>query len=316
VRLAHLTDVHLLALDGSRLRDFVNKRWAGGLNILVNRGRHHLAEVFDALVDDINALGIEQVACTGDVTNLSLASEFRFARAHFDRIAVGPANTLCVPGNHDNYVAEVAGVFEEVFAPYCAPDPEWSWPDGAAWPAVRVRGELALVGLTTSQPSGLLMGHGTVGAEQLARLAQVLADLRLAGQFRVVVMHHPSAGRHARSFRRGLRDHAAFADVIRGVGAELILHGHEHLDLRNQLAGPDGPVPVHGVQSGSYAIDSGRRRARYRVYTIEPGSGGPTGLRPVGGEAKRSPLIRPRLARVETRTWRPARANFEVEAVL
>lgn len=299
MRLAHVTDVHLLSLDGTRLSDFLNKRWAGGLNILLNRGRHHLAEVFDALVDDLNRLGVEQVACTGDVTNLSLASEFRFARAHFDRIAAGPPNVLCVPGNHDNYVAEVAGLFETVFAPYVASDPDWTWPDGTLYPTVRLRGDLALVGLTTSQPSGLLMGHGTVGPVQLERLGTILSDPRLAGKLRVVVMHHPSTGRHARSFRRGLHDHAAFAAVLAKNGAELVLHGHEHLDLRSELPGPDGPIPVHGVQSGSYAIDSERRRARYRVYTVER-NGGP----------------RPRLTRTETRTWRPGRAAFEPEAVV
>jgi 3',5'-cyclic AMP phosphodiesterase CpdA len=164
---------------------------------------------------------------------------------------------------------------------------------------VRLRGELALVGLTTSQPSGLLMGHGTVGPRQLARLGEILADPRLADRFRVVVMHHPSAGRHAKNFRRGLRDHEAFAALLRTVGAELVLHGHEHLDLRNELPGPSGPIPVHGVQSGTYAIDSAKRRARYRVYTIEATGSG-----------------RPRLTRVETRTWLPTNAAFAAEAVL
>jgi 3',5'-cyclic AMP phosphodiesterase CpdA len=298
VRLAHVTDVHLLSLDGTRLRDFVNKRWSGGLNILLNRGRHYMTEVFDALVDDLNGLGVEQVACTGDVTNLSLMSEFRFARAHFDRLAVGPTNVICVPGNHDNYIADVAGVFEDVFAPYCEADPEWRWSDGKPWPTVRVRGELALVGLTTSQSSGMLMGYGTVGAAQLERLGAVLADPRLHGKFRVVVMHHPSTGKHAESLRRGLHDHAAFAAVLRRHGAELVLHGHEHLDLRGELPGPDGAIPVHGVQSGSYGVDSAKRRARYRVYTMVPGA------------------ARPRLAAMETRTWRPARAAFEKEAVV
>jgi len=299
VRLAHVTDIHLLSLDGTRLRDFLNKRWAGGLNILLNRGRHHLTEVFDALVDDLNRLGVEQIACTGDVTNLSLSSEFRFARARFDRITAGPTNTFCVPGNHDNYVAEVAGIFEDVFAPYCAADDDWRWPDGSPWPSVRLRGDLALIGLTTSQASGLLMGHGTIGAPQLGRLGGILVDPRLGGKFRVVVMHHPSVGKHARSFRRGLHDHAAFAAVLAEKGAELVLHGHEHLDLRNELPGPDGPIPVHGVQSGSYAIDSERRRARYRIYTIDRMNGS-----------------RPRLTQFETRTWRPAHTAFEPEAVV
>jgi 3',5'-cyclic AMP phosphodiesterase CpdA len=296
-----VTDVHLLSLDGVRLRDFLNKRWAGGLNILLNRGRHHLVEVFDALVDDINRHGIEQVACTGDVTNLSLESEFRFAREHFDRLAGGPANVTCVPGNHDNYIAEIAGTFEKVFAAYMTSDEGWGWPDGDPWPTVRVRGDAALVGVTTSQPSGLLMGHGTVGDKQLGRLEQVLADPRLADKLRVIVMHHPSAGRHARNWRRGLRDHAAFAAALGRAGAELVLHGHEHLDLQNTLHGPGGAaIPVHGVQSGSYGVDSARKRARYRVYTVarDPGA------------------ARPRLSKIETRTWVASAASFDREAVL
>jgi 3',5'-cyclic AMP phosphodiesterase CpdA len=297
VRLAHITDLHLLSLDGTRLFDFANKRWTGGVNILLNRGRHYLAEVFDRLVDDLNALGIEQVACTGDVTNLSLESEFRFARAHFDRIAVGSANVLCVPGNHDTYITEIEGLFEKIFAPYCTPDPEFAVA-GEPWPAVRVRGDLALIGLSTSQASGWFMGYGTVGRGQLDRLERALTDERLAGRFRVIIMHHPSAGRHARSLRRGLHDHQAFAAVVRRAGAELVLHGHEHLDLRETLTGPDGrKIPVLGVQSGTYAIDSAKRRARYRVFHIERSEGHP----------------RPRLVRAELRTWRPGGARFELE---
>ncbi len=294
MRLAHFTDVHLLALDGVRLRDFANKRWAGGMNILLNRGRHHTAEVFGALVDDINALGIEQVACTGDVTNLSLESEFRFARSCFDRLAAGPRNVICVPGNHDTYIAEVSGLFERTFAPYVAADPDWSWPDGDAYPTVRVRDDLALIGLTTSQPSGLLMGHGELGAKQLGRLEQVLGDARLADKLRVIVMHHPAAGSHARSWRRGLRDHQAFAAILARTGAELVLHGHEHVDLRNGLLGPDGKqVPVHGVQSGSYSLPTPRHGARYRVYTIERRGG-----------------KRPQIVRDELRRWQPDMPGF------
>jgi 3',5'-cyclic AMP phosphodiesterase CpdA len=267
VRLAHLTDLHLLSLDGARLRDFANKRMTGGMNLLLRRGRHHLPEVFDALVDDLNAQGIDQVACTGDVTNLSLAAEFRFARERFDRIAAGPDNVFCVPGNHDTYVAEAEGVFEAVFAPYCVPDADWQ--DESPWPSVRIRGSLALIGLSTSRASGWLTAHGSVGDEQLARFEKALTDPRLRGKLRVVVMHHPSAGRHARNRLRGLTDHAAFAAVIARAGADLILHGHEHLDLAETLPGPAGrSVPVHCITSGSHADDSERRRARYRIYTV------------------------------------------------
>jgi 3',5'-cyclic AMP phosphodiesterase CpdA len=300
VRLAHVTDVHLLALDGTRLADFVNKRFAGAVDILLSRGLHHTAEVFDSLVDDINAQGIEQVACTGDITNLSLESEFRFARSRFDRLGPGPANVTCVPGNHDTYITQVEGLFERVFAPYVTADDGWGWDDGDPWPTVRVRGDLALVGLSTSRPSGLLMGHGSVGAKQLGRLEQVLGDPRLADRLRVIVMHHPSAGRHARGWRRGLRDHAAVARVFEGHGAELVLHGHEHVDLENHLAGPGGArVPVNGVRSGSYALVSRNKTAHYRVYSVRREGGG-----------------RPRVWKSESFTWSPPTRRFVREPVL
>jgi 3',5'-cyclic AMP phosphodiesterase CpdA len=145
------------------------------------------------------------------------------------------------------------------------------------------------------------MGHGWVGEPQLGRLRSVLADPRLADKLRVVVMHHPSAGRHARSWRRGLRDHQQFAAVIAEAGAELVLHGHEHLDLEHHLPGPGGArVPVHGVRSATYAVPSRTRAARYRVYTVrrDPGQ------------------ARPRLARSESFTWSAERRRFERDPVL
>jgi 3',5'-cyclic AMP phosphodiesterase CpdA len=271
MRVAHLSDVHLLSLDGARVRDFVNKRWTGGLNILFNRSRHYSVEVFDALVDDLNRQDVDHVVCTGDLTNLAFESEFHFARQHFDRIRIGPRNVTCVPGNHDTYIAEAAGLFEKVFADYCEPDEDWRWSDGARWPVVRVRGEIAIVGLTTSEASGWFMGYGHVGEAQLTRLETVLGDPRLAGKARLVMLHHPPAGKRAKNPRRGLKDHEPFAAIVKRTGAELILHGHEHLDVSEELETPKGPVAVRGIQSGSYSVDKELRRARYRIYTIENG---------------------------------------------
>jgi 3',5'-cyclic AMP phosphodiesterase CpdA len=189
-------------------------------------------------------------------------------------------------------VAEAAGLFEQIFEPYCTSDPAWNVGGGERWPIVRVRGDLALIGLSTSQPSAWFMGHGTVGPTQLDRLEQTLLDPRLADKLRVIVMHHPSAGRHARSLRRGLRDRDAFAAVLARAGAELVVHGHEHLDLRETLPGVDGrAIPVLGVQSGSYGIDSRRKRARYRVFTI-------------GRRASAGPSARPEIVSAGLRTWR------------
>jgi len=275
MRIAHVSDVHLFSLEGASVADFLNKRWSGGLNLLVNRGQKYRADVFDALVDDMNRQPLDHVACTGDITNLALPGEFKYARERFDRFALGPTQVTCIPGNHDNYVAEGRGLFEDAFAPFCAADPEWAWPSGPRWPIVRLRGEVALIGLSTSVPTTYLMGWGALGDEQLARLEQVLVDPRLGDRFRLIMLHHPAAGRYAASRRRGLHDHQAFAAVLARAGAELVLHGHEHQDLHHALPGPGGkPIPVDGVQAGSYGGSREKLRARYRVYEIAS-RGGP-----------------------------------------
>ena len=276
MRLAHCSDLHLLSHDGAGWLKLANKRWIGAANLMTNRSRHYHVAAFEQMIADLNAEGVDHVLCTGDVTNLALRQEFEFARAMFDKLAAGPQNVTVIPGNHDAYVAEGVGLFAEIFAPYHTTDPGFEWPASNdpddAWPIVRIRGELALVGVTTSRATPWFTAYGRVGEIQLQRLAQVLADPRLAGKTRVVAIHHPPAGKAAANKIRGLRDYQEFASVIGMAGAELIVHGHEHRDMVEAIAGPQGPVPVRGIASGTYEHDKPHRTARYRVFEIERGA--------------------------------------------
>ncbi len=110
------------------------------------------------------------------------------------------------------------------------------------------------------------LADGWVGRRQLAALEVALG--RLAGKFRILALHHPPyTNRH--SILRGLRDRGALQAVLARVGCELVLHGHEHRSLRRELPGPDGPIPVVGVGSGTYEDPRRERRASYNVYTVE-----------------------------------------------
>jgi 3',5'-cyclic AMP phosphodiesterase CpdA len=178
-----------------------------------------------------------------------------------------------LPGNHDAYVDEGRAHFAAVFADYAAADAGWAWDDGdpSPWPIVRVRGRVSLIGISTSFQTPWFTAYGRVGERQLARLGQALADPRLRGTARVVAIHHPPAGKRSRSRIRGLRDHDAFAAVIAAHGAELVVHGHEHRDLRESLPVPSGSVDVLGVPSGTYEAGKPDRTARYRIFEIDGG---------------------------------------------
>jgi 3',5'-cyclic AMP phosphodiesterase CpdA len=264
MRIAHFSDVHALSLEGVRPWAFLGKRLAGYANLRLHRRDKHPVRLFEAVVEDLNRRGADEVIVTGDLTNLSLPPEFKLARAILDRLELGPAHVTVVPGNHDVYT--LSALRRRFFSTEIAP---YALSDGAAevtFPVERVRGEVAILGLSTALPSPVPLADGWVGRDQLTALEAAL--LRHAGRFRIVALHHPPVkNRHA--FLRGLRDRRPLVELLRRVGCELVLHGHEHRDLRAELDGPSGPIPVIGVGSGSYDDPRPERRARYNVYRIE-----------------------------------------------
>ncbi|MCX5747593.1 MAG: metallophosphoesterase [Proteobacteria bacterium] len=290
MRLAHCSDLHLLSHDGARWLDLANKRWIGAMNLLSNRSRHYHVSAFDDMIEDLNASGVDHVLCTGDVTNLALPQEFAFARARFDKLANIATAVTVIPGNHDAYVAAGVPLFAEHFGDLATSDPGWAWtaadaaagetPEQLRWPFVRVRGELAIIGLSTSRQTPWFTAYGRVDRGQLARVKQALLDPRLAGKARLVAIHHPPAGKRARNRIRGLKDHAAFAEMIAEAGAELVVHGHEHRDMTETLAGPRGSsVTVRGVASGTYFHNKPDKTARYRIFDIAGGKITEVGVR-------------------------------------
>jgi len=56
--------------------------------------------------------------------------------------------------------------------------------------------------------------------------------------------------------------------MIRRVGCELVLHGHNHRSEVAQIAGPGGGIPVIGVTSASAAPGSKYGRARWHLIRI------------------------------------------------
>lgn len=208
---------------------------------------------------------------TGDLTQLALPAEFEDARLHLQGLGP-PSNVFVVPGNHD---ALVPTAWEDGFgrwADYLAPDGPKT---GSAprFPTLRVRGPVALIGISTAAPTRPLSAAGSIGAAQLARCAEVLSETARSNLYRVVLIHHPPVP-NAVSYHKRLTDADAFLALLRRHGAELILHGHSHRRSRTDLPGPSGSVPVLGVSSASANSRDPLHRAVFRVFRIAPLSPG------------------------------------------
>ena len=267
MRIAHISDLHALDLRGVSPLRFLNKRLAGGINLLRKRAAHHPVRILDALCEDLNREALDHIVVTGDLTNLSFPSEFARARQAIDTLQLGPQNVSVIPGNHDVYVWEAyfAHHFEKAFSAYCQSD-EAPADSAPQFPFTRVRDGVAIIGCSTALPSPPPLADGWLGRRQLREIGDALE--RQAGHFRVLLIHHPPVP-YRLDLLRALRDRGALAKVLRRTGCELILHGHEHRDLHAELLGPEGPIPVIGVGSSTYNDPRPERRARYNIYTID-----------------------------------------------
>ena len=59
-----------------------------------------------------------------------------------------------------------------------------------------------------------------------------------------------------------------FARRSRAAGAELVIHGHDHVRSLAWIDGPCGRVPVIGVPSASAAFGTDHDAAGYNLYRI------------------------------------------------
>ena len=263
-RIAHLTDPHVGPLPRPRLRELLNKRLTGYVNWHRGRTKAHDMELLALLVSDMHDQEPHHIACTGDVANIGLPDEWSTARVFLE--GLGPPDRVSfVPGNHDAYIE---GALKGLLA-VCGP---WTEDDDGAmgkFPYVRRRGHVALVGLSSAIPTAPFVASGRMGKRQMEAAERILAELGEEGLVRVVMIHHPPHVAGA-SAGRNLTDARKFEAMIARTGAELVLHGHNHIGSVATIPGPDGAtVPVVGAPSASSRGGTITHRAAYYLFDID-----------------------------------------------
>jgi len=275
ITLAHLTDIHLSPLPPVSPREIMGQRLLGYLNWIAGRGSFHDRETLDRLTADLKARKADHIAVTGDLTNISLPLEFQQA-AQWLRDLGAPNRVSVIPGNHDAYVHVPAESGLDHWSAYMVSDEKGSAfapPDQAGFPFVRIVGEVALIGLSSACPTWPFMATGRLKQPQIEALKLVLERLRDRDLFRTVLVHHPPLPGMA-DWRRGLHDAGALREVLRELGPDLVLHGHNHQHSHVVLESSDGPVPIIGAPSASVGREGSWALAAYHLYEISRNNGG------------------------------------------
>ncbi len=223
--------------------------------------------VLDSIITDILAQEPDHVALTGDLANIGMPAEFALAKRSLLRLG-GPDYVSIIPGNHDAYVHGSLTAMRHIWNAHMSGD------NGSEeYPYLRSRGPLALIGLSSAVPSLPFLATGRLGRDQLDRFEHMLLQARKTHAATVVMIHHPPHVGGARC-ARNLTDAKALEGILQRIGADLVIHGHNHRLSIARLTGADGnEIPVVGVASASAVPGSLAHRAAYHMFTFDRKNG-------------------------------------------
>jgi 3',5'-cyclic AMP phosphodiesterase CpdA len=271
------------------INELLSKRLTGYWNWKRSRHAIHNMPMLDAIINDIKVQNLDHIALTGDLVNIGLPAEFAAAESIIKCIA-SPQNLSLIPGNHDAYCRNSLPAMIKHFAPYMRGDDvaEVHFPymrlipmkNGGNYSSLPLRERVhdnaeeettknyktAIIGVSSAIPTAPFLASGAVGNAQIELTRQMLEAAGNAGFLRVVMIHHPpyKEGAH---FGRGLRDAPAFMKMLREAGAELVIHGHNHIqsvELHERRNGAS--IPIIGVASSSAVPGTSQHKAAYHIY--------------------------------------------------
>ena len=282
--LAHFSDLHLTSLDSIKISQLLNKRMLGYFSWLHKRRIVHRRDIIASLLEDLRITRPDHIAVTGDLTHLGLPMEYAEVEQWLPSLGI-PERVTVIPGNHDAYAGKEWARNCADWGPYLCSDAGREGCDSTGreeclgtgqevpktadfFPSLRIRGQVALIGLCSATPTLPFLATGSLGQQQLSALATLLEKTGRKNLFRVILIHHPPVPGVVQ-WRKRLTDSNMFADVLARHGAELVLHGHAHTAALSELQTPAGNIPVIGVPSASELSPWSGNCAKYNIYRIK-----------------------------------------------
>ena len=280
MRIAHFSDLHVLALEGVSRRRFFNKRLSGLVNLRLKREHKHRPAHVRAVAREVAQAKVDHVVITGDLTNLALEQEFEAVKRLIEEdLGLDAKHVTIVPGNHDLYTrgAMRDRRFTRFFAPYLESD----LPDLAAdislgrFPIVKLRGPLALIGMSSAVPRPPLVASGELGEKQVEALERILAHDEVKRRTPILALHHPIHNPRSRikTLVEGLVDAERLRDAVAHLKDGLLLHGHLHARMQRELPTRAGKLLAVGATSASLHHEDEHRMAGFNLYEFD-GAGG------------------------------------------
>jgi 3',5'-cyclic AMP phosphodiesterase CpdA len=262
-RLAHISDLHLSPIPKVRLKELFSKRITGYVNWNRHRKAFHQIGVLDTLMSEISSKDINHLAITGDMVNLATNPEIIAARKWLEQCCPIETTSL-VPGNHDAYVPGAFKQAMQAWKPWVTGD---MGEKADVFPYMQRRGPVAIIGLSTSNASMPFRATGNFSTKQADAATKLLIKAKEQNLFRIILIHHPpyEGATHRMKRMYGTKN---FRHMLDRASAELILHGHTHLNTRFDINSDQGKVPSIGISSATQIHGDKKPVAGFNLFDI------------------------------------------------
>ena len=218
----HISDLHFHSYP-KKLSEFNAKRILGATNLLIRRASKFPLNRAELLVKRIQNMEWDHLVISGDITQLSLESEFSIAREILDPLLINKDHVTVIPGNHDRYNNEESGI--DFFAKYFG-----EFFGNNEVHTSKINEEWFLIGWDSAHPNDLRTASGTVKSSTILATENLIQNLPKQTKF-VVVNHFPLTFPEDWKFDRfhELYNLVPIRNwILRNPQIRLYLHGHIH----------------------------------------------------------------------------------------
>jgi Icc protein len=269
-RIAHLSDVHMLASRPGRSRapyDLSTRFVSIGRRLDPRSRARKLSRAMGAA----QRAGARHFVLSGDLTEMGAPAEYEAFAEVLEETRIPAERITLVPGNHDAYSGPDA--WKRAMRGPLAPFARTS----ASEPGRLVDlDDVALLPLDVALHQPVTGSSGELTGDAADALERRLKDPALAGKAVVVVQHHPPYP-HDRSVWQwidGLRGWARAMDLLTRFRHAHVLHGHLHVASDRPVDRaplPFAPRARSRVFGAPAIVDDPDHRSRVRLYDVRDG---------------------------------------------
>ncbi|HVH45801.1 MAG TPA: metallophosphoesterase, partial [Labilithrix sp.] len=143
------------------------------------------------------------------------------------------------------------------------------------FPIVKLRGPLAVIGMSSAVPRPPLVASGELGLKQVEALARILAHDEVKRRTPLLALHHPihNPSSRLKTWVEGLVDASDLGDAVAQIERGLLLHGHLHNRMQRAFPTRAGALLAVGATSASLHHEDQHRMAGFNLYEFD-GAGG------------------------------------------